>query len=193
MNFNKLESERIILRTVGPVDLEDFLHYRSDAEVARYQYWEPFNRQQAMEYLEQYAHSRPGIPGEWFQLGIADKATNRLIGDCAIKLDAQDPRIAEVGISLSRDYQKRGFAGEALSCLLDYAFCELDVHRVFAIADCENTACVKMLERLKLRREAHFLKNVWFKGAWGSEYHYAILETEWAARRLNPSNSAIML
>jgi len=180
MDFNKLETGRIILRTISIADQDDFLHYRSNAEVARYQNWEPFNRQQAIEYLEQYAHSKPGIPSEWFQLGIADKKTNRLIGDCAIKLDAYDQRIAEVGFSLSCDYQKRGLASEALSCLLDYAFRELNVHRIFAITDCENIACVRLLERLKLRREGHYLENVWFKGGWGSEYSYAILETEWA-------------
>ncbi|MEI6287324.1 MAG: GNAT family N-acetyltransferase [Bacillota bacterium] len=185
MDFDKLETERIILRTITKTDLDDFLHYRSSAEVARYQFWEPFSRQQAIEYLDKYAHSKPGVPGEWFQLGIVDKITSRLIGDCSIKLDSCDQRIAEVGFSLSHDYQNQGFASEALRGLFDYAFNELNVHRIFAITDCENRACVKLLERLKMRREGHFLKNIWFKGNWGSEYCYAILECEWDSGKFN--------
>jgi RimJ/RimL family protein N-acetyltransferase len=30
-----------------------------------------------------------------------------------------------------------------------------------------------------MRREGHFRKNVWFKGAWGDEYLYALLDEEW--------------
>ena len=30
-----------------------------------------------------------------------------------------------------------------------------------------------------MRREGHFIQNVWFKGAWGDEYLYALLEREW--------------
>ena len=40
-----------------------------------------------------------------------------------------------------------------------------------------------MLERLGLRREGHFVQNVWFKGKWGDEYLYAILRNEWLQRR----------
>ena len=30
-----------------------------------------------------------------------------------------------------------------------------------------------------MRREGHYLQNVWFKGAWGDEYQYAMLRSEW--------------
>ena len=78
-----------------------------------------------------------------------------------------------------RAYQGQGFATEAVSCLLNYAFLTFDLHRIIAITDCENEASVALLERLGMRREGHFLKNVWFKGKWGDEYLYAILKEEW--------------
>ncbi len=51
------------------------------------------------------------------------------------------------------------------------------------MVDCLNDRSVALLERLGFRREGHFLQNVWFKGAWGDEYLYAILREEWLARR----------
>lgn len=179
MDFTKLETSRLILRTIDENDLQDFFDYRSNPNVVRYQYWEPFMYKEALDYLRKYKDTKPGIPGEWFQLGIVDKETNRLIGDCALKLDAFEPRNAEVGCNLSCDFQKRGMATEAFHRLLDYAFRELKVHRISAITDCENIASIKLLERLNMRREGHFVKNVWFKGNWGSEYGYAILAEEW--------------
>jgi len=179
MEFTKLETSRLILRPIEEKNVEDFLYYRSNPDVARYQYWEPFMPDQALDYIKKYRYSKPGIPGEWFQLGILHKETNRLIGDCALKLDEFEPRNAEVGCNLSCDYQKRGIATEAFFCVFNYAFLELKVHRISAITDCENKASIKLLERLNMRREAHFVKNVWFKGNWGSEYSYSILEEEW--------------
>src|SRR5205807_8892992 len=92
-------------------------------------------------------------------------------------------RQAEIGYTLSRPYQGRGIASEAISRLLEYAFVTLDLHRVIAITDCENTASIALLERLGLRREGHFLQNVWFKGKWGDEYLYAILKEEWLRKQ----------
>ena len=66
--------------------------------------------------------------------------------------------------------------------MLDYVFTELNLHRVVAVTDCENGKSFTLLARLGLRREGHFVQNVWFKGKWGSEYSYAILRDEWLGK-----------
>jgi RimJ/RimL family protein N-acetyltransferase len=68
---------------------------------------------------------------------------------------------------------------EAARRLLDYLFETFGLHRVSAICDVENTASARVLERLGMRREGHFVESVWFKGRWGSEYGYALLRREW--------------
>jgi RimJ/RimL family protein N-acetyltransferase len=88
-----------------------------------------------------------------------------------------------MGFALARGHQGRGLAREAAERVLAYAFDVLGLHRVVAVTDCENTRSAVLLERLGMRREAHFVENIWFKGAWGSEYLYAILRREWASRR----------
>jgi RimJ/RimL family protein N-acetyltransferase len=65
-------------------------------------------------------------------------------------------------------------------CLLEYLFGELHLHRVIATCDVENIASFRLLERIGMRREAHLVENIWFKGAWGSEYSYALLYREWS-------------
>ncbi len=71
---------------------------------------------------------------------------------------------------------------EAVSCLLDYAFGDLGLHRVVAITDQENKPSFTLLERLGMRREGCFVQNAWFKGRWASEYLYAVLEDEWSRK-----------
>jgi RimJ/RimL family protein N-acetyltransferase len=42
-----------------------------------------------------------------------------------------------------------------------------------------NHASARVLEKLGMRREAHFVENELIKGEWQSELVYALLEREW--------------
>jgi aminoglycoside 6'-N-acetyltransferase len=153
--------------------------YRNDPEVARYQSWEGITESEARALIQDVKEIQPWAPGEWLQIAIELKETGLLVGDCAVKIEEDDERQAEIGYTLSRVYQGRGIASEAVSCVLEHLFASLGLHRVIAITDCENAPSVALLERLGLRREGHFHKIVWFKGKWGDEYLYAMLQEEW--------------
>jgi len=124
----------------------------------------------------------PGLPGHWFTFALELKETGALVGHIALKT-LEDHRQAEIGFTLAREYHGKGLAFEAASRVLDYVFTNLEMHRVVAIADCENKRSVALLNRLGMRREGHFIQNIWFKGKWGDEYHYAILREEWLKRK----------
>jgi RimJ/RimL family protein N-acetyltransferase len=178
------ETPRLILRRFQDADLEAFVTYRSDPEVARYQGWDaPYSRERAAAFIAEMKSVQAGIPGAWLQLAIEIKGKCGLIGDCAFHILPGDPRQAEIAFTLARASQGQGYATEAVTRLLAYLFDDLHLHRVTAICDVENQASFRLLERLGLRREATFLQNVWFKGAWGSEYLYAMLQSEWQARQ----------
>jgi RimJ/RimL family protein N-acetyltransferase len=177
-DFVRLESEQIVLRRFADADLEPFLAYRNDPEVARYQSWDSCTEREATAMIEGLKSEQPGTPGEWFQFAIESKETGALVGDCALRVE-EDGRQAEVGFTLSREHQGKGYASEAVSLLLDYAFGDLGLHRVVAITDQENKPSFALLERLGLRREGQFVQNAWFKGRWSSEYLYAVLSEEW--------------
>jgi RimJ/RimL family protein N-acetyltransferase len=80
--------------------------------------------------------------------------TNEIVGDCALKHE-HDARQATIGITLARSYHGKGFATEAGSCLLDYVFVQMHLHRVVADTDPQNTPAWTLLERLGMRREGH--------------------------------------
>jgi RimJ/RimL family protein N-acetyltransferase len=183
VEFNVIETPRLRLRHFADTDLKAFMAYRNDPEVARYQSWESISESEALSFIREQKTIQPGVPGQGFQIAIELKATATLIGDCYIKINELDDRQAEIGFTLSRANQGQGFATEAVSYLLNYAFLTFDLHRIIAITDCENAASVALLERLGMRREGHFLQNVWFKGKWGDEYLYAILKEEWLRNR----------
>ena len=63
------------------------------------------------------------------------------------------------------------------------AFGLLGLHRVFGRTDARNVASAALMRRLGMRQEAHLRENEIFKGAWGDELVFAVLEDEWNARR----------
>jgi RimJ/RimL family protein N-acetyltransferase len=177
--FNELSTDRIRLRRFSTSDLNAFVAYRADPEVAKYQSWSHFTTADGIAFIQEQSVHDIDKPGTWFQIALELQSTRELIGDCAIHTLANDPRQAEIGFTLARAHQRQGYAEEALRRLLDFLFRDLKKHRVIAIVDVENSAAIRLLERLSFRREAHFVQNVWFKGRWGSEYQFALLHEEW--------------
>lgn len=178
--FTSIESPRLILRRFADADLEPFLAYLNDPEVARYQSWESYTEEQARDVIEQQKNRSPGRPGQWFTFALELKETGTLVGHVALRM--LDDKQAEMGFTMARAFHGQGLACEAATRVLDYAFTEMNLHRVAAITDCENEKSAALLERLGMRREGHFIQNIWFKGKWGSEYSYAVLRDEWLKR-----------
>lgn len=180
--FTSLESDRLLLRRFAAGDLAPYLAYLNDPLVARYQTWESYSEREAREAIGRQQDLEPGRPGRWFTFALELKGTGELVGHVALKTEA-DGRQAEIGFTLAREFHGRGLAFEAASRVLEYVFTELGLHRVTAITDCENSSSVALLGRLGMRREGHFIRNVWFKGRWGDEYLYAVLREEWLRAR----------
>jgi RimJ/RimL family protein N-acetyltransferase len=174
-----LETPRLVLRPFEERDLEIFADYRSDPEVARYQGWDaPYSLLNAQVFYAIMQKVTPGTPGEWFQIAIEKKATGLLIGDIGLHI-LKDNRQAEFGVTFAQENQNQGYASEAVRRVFDYVFNDLQLHRIHSCLDVRNTASARLMERLGMRREAHFIQNEWYKGEWTDEYWYAILRSEW--------------
>ena len=175
-------TNRLHIRNLLVTDLEHFYQYRSNPEVTKYQGFDVMNREQCRDFIISQQDKSFGKAGEWVQYAIEDKATQLLIGDCAIKLDLYDIRLAEIGITISDLHQQKGYAKEVLTAILDWLFETQHIHRVTEIVDAENAASIQLLKSLKFRQEGHFIENIFFKGKWGSEMQFAMLKREWETK-----------
>ena len=181
VGFAQLRSPRLLLRRLQESDLPSFCAYRSDPQVARYQDWESWSEEEGRRFIEGQMTLHPDVPGTWFQMAIELVQVGEIIGDCGLHTLADRPGQVEIGITMACEHQGKGYATEAVNCLLDYVFGKIAKHRVIAVADTRNTPAVRLLERVGMRREGHFIENIWFKGEWGDEFQYAMLEREWRA------------
>jgi RimJ/RimL family protein N-acetyltransferase len=149
--------------------------------VTKYQGFDPFSREQALQFINEHNKKFLLLPGEWVQYGIESTVDQQLVGDCAVYLHQSDSRIAELGITISHLHQRRGYAKETMLGLMNFLFAEKGIHRIVETVDVENEASIRMLKSLSFRQEGHFHENIFFKGKWGSEYQFAMLCQEWEA------------
>jgi ribosomal-protein-alanine N-acetyltransferase len=170
-----IQTERLILREFREGDLADVHAYAVVPEVSRFMTWGPNTPEQSREFLDRALASQ----AEWPRghVGLAVERDGMVIG--SIRLDLQDNDSADLGYTLSRDHWRQGIATEAARAVLAVAFGTLGLHRVWATCDVRNTGSFAVMEKLGMRREAHFLQDRFIREEWQDSYLYAILADEW--------------
>ena len=182
-----IATRRLLLRPYTMDDLEALHAIQSLPEVARYLYWEPRSRDEVREVLARRVR-RPTleVEGETLVLAIVLAESGVLVGDVNLHWLSRKHRQGEIGFVLHPDHHGQGLAGEAAAVLLRLGFEELGLHRIIGRCDGRNTASAKVMERLGMRREAHFRQNELVKGEWCDELVYAMLVEEWPAGAQQP-------
>jgi RimJ/RimL family protein N-acetyltransferase len=87
---------------------------------------------------------------------------------------------AEIGYIFDPAYGGRGYATEAVTALLAYAFDQLGIRRITAGCFADNHASARILEKVGMRREQHGIGDSWHAElGWVDGYTYALLAEEW--------------
>jgi RimJ/RimL family protein N-acetyltransferase len=179
MEAISIGSERLLLRPLRSSDEDDLLAYQSDPNVPRdvaYDVREALARAIA-------APIRLLETGDHANLAIVLRENGRVIGQSNLSILSKADRHGQLGYVINPSYARRGFASEATRTLLDFAFFNLNLHRVTARIDTRNAASAAVAAKIGMRREAEFLEDEFFKGEWSSSWIYAILRAEWIAMR----------
>ena len=176
-----IETQRLTLRRFTASDGPAVHHYMGDPLVTR---WLPrglLDKAGAQAFADKNAGRRPRA------IAVVERASGELVGhmDFHPWLGAR-----EIGWAIGRPHQQRGYATEAARALLAHAFETLRCHRVVATCQPENVPSWRVMEKLGMRREAHFRQHLLREtGEWWDEYFYALLAEEYFGRAASPISS----
>jgi len=175
-----ITTERLSIRKLEPADTAAFFAYRSLPDVYEYQAFRPVKISDAEDLVKGIPEA-PNVPNTWFQLAVCRIADGQLIGDVGLHF-LDDGAQVEIGYTIDPDYQGQGYAHEALSVIIDYLFVKLKKHRIIASVDPNNIKSVVLLNKIGMRKEAHFVKSLRIDGQWVDDCVYAMLDEEWKKR-----------
>ena len=166
-----ITTERLILRRFRESDYDDLFEFLSQLEDDEFEGYPGITYENGKEHLKSRLDS-----DEFYAIELI--SSGKVIGN--IYCGTRNYAAKEVGYIINKDYQRQGYATEALSAIIRSVFRD-GVHRVYAECDPRNTASWKLLESVGFRREAHLRQNIYFrKDADGTPirkdtYVYAIL------------------
>jgi ribosomal-protein-alanine N-acetyltransferase len=155
-----IETERLILREIKTSDAEDFFEMDSNKEVHKYLGNNPVN---AIEHIydvianinQQYLDN--GI-GRWATI---EKSSGNFIGWSGLKFrrDEENNHINfyDVGYRFHPKYWAKGYATESCKAALDYGFTTLKAKEIIGVANEENKASRKVLEKCGLKFVEQFM------------------------------------
>jgi aminoglycoside 6'-N-acetyltransferase len=149
-DFEPMTTERLLLRRSRAGDAERIATYRSDPDVLRFQGWERTDPDGIRAEIERMAGRLPGSPG-WVQLSVEDRATGDLVGDVGLSPADGEPGVVKLGYTIAPEFQRRGYATEAVRVLVEYAFDVLGADLVRIYADGNNVASHRVAEKAGLR------------------------------------------
>ncbi|HEX2221123.1 MAG TPA: GNAT family protein [Candidatus Limnocylindria bacterium] len=179
-----LFTDRLALRPFRAGDLDALHSMQSRADVTRYLYWAPRSRAETEAVLERVVGMTwIDEASDAVRLAAILRHSGELIGDFSVRRTSREHRQGEIGFVLHPDHHGRGYGTEASLVMLRLGFEELGFHRIVGRCDARNAASARLMERLGMRREAHFRENELVKGEWTDELVFAMLAREWEARR----------
>lgn len=174
----KLETERLIIRPIKLDDKNELFEYRSDTVANKYQGWVPKTIDDVENFIDKIS-KQINEPGTWFQFVLIEKETQKVVGDLGIHFFDKVSKQVEIGCTLNKVFQHKGYATESVKIVIDYLFKKLNKHRVITSIDPDNVDSIRLVERIGFRKEAHFIESLYIDGRWVDDLIYALIEKDW--------------
>ncbi|KJS05874.1 MAG: GNAT family acetyltransferase [Flavobacteriales bacterium BRH_c54] len=173
-----IETSRLIIKPISIEDKNAVFEYRSDTKTNKYQGWIPKTIDDVITFINKTA-KKNNLPETWFQLVIQEKETQKIIGDIGIHFFGKENKQVEIGCTLHKKFQHKGYATESLKRVIEYLFNELDKHRIITSIDPENISSIELVKRIGFRKEAHFVESLYINGKWVDDVIFALLKKDY--------------
>ncbi len=173
-----IDAGRCVLREWRLSDEEPLVRHANDRRVSidlrdRFPY--PYTATHAAEWLGRNVGVAPPTA-----FAITERGADEPVGGVGLMLQEDVQRIsAEIGYWLGVAAWGRGIATDAVKATTAYAFDELGLERVFAVANTRNRGSARVLEKCGYLLEGTMRRTAIKEGVVLDQFMYAALKTEW--------------
>lgn len=165
-----IETQRLFIRNFLMDDAKDLHDILGDAEVMKN--CEPaYSFEKTSDFLSKFCIGRKGA------VAAVHKDSGKIIG--YILFNVFDDSVYEIGWIFNKNYWRQGYAYESCKAVIDYAFNELDAHKIFTetIDSVKSVGLMKKLGMQLERIQRSDTKNN--DGNWADLYFYGLFKKDW--------------
>ncbi len=146
----RIKTDRLVLRAPNVDDASTvFTGWAQDKEVTRYLTWHPHQQiDETKEFIQNCLSAWD--EGTRFPYMITLEENSKIIG--MIDLRIEGPKMG-VGYVAARTHWGKGYVPEATRSIIEWAFQQPSIYRVYATTDVENLASQRVLEKVGMQCE----------------------------------------
>ncbi|MEV4280902.1 GNAT family N-acetyltransferase [Actinoplanes xinjiangensis] len=170
--MTELTTDRLLLRPFDLGDVPAVHTYAGDPEVVRFMDWGPNTLSETEAFVTEAAGAVDPAGGVH---PFAIEHDDHLIGAVELRVTSRIHSRGEFGYALARSAWGRGFATEAATAVLAFAFDRAGLHRVAATCDPANTGSRRVLEKAGLTYEGHLKDYLHIRGEWRDRLLFAAI------------------
>ena len=167
-----IAGKRVQLRSMTLADAADIVRWRDDPFVADHMFSDELpSIESHLRWFEQLQ-----TRGDRQEFIIVEQASGHSIGTIGLSSIDRVHRRAEYGILIGEASARgQGYAREASALILDYAFNELQLHRVYLLVFADHLAALDLYKQLGFQIEGTLREHVYKRGVFRDVIEMAIL------------------
>ncbi len=137
----------------------------------------PYTREDAAAWISKHDERRRSR--SCYDFAVTDRETGALYGSISLMLHVKDSPTAELCYWIGEEYRNQGYATEAARAMIEYAFSELMLHRVYAGHFGSNIPSGRVMQKAGMKQEG-VLRDQFFKnGRYEDEVIYGIVSMDY--------------
>lgn len=166
---------KIIIRKIGKSDTQSIIKWRNTPEVqCNFIYQEKLEKEEHERWMEHRVAT-----GEVVQFIIVDDEIGDVGSVYLRDIDMKNKK-AEFGIFIGEEIARgKGIGTKAAKLILDYAFTEMNLNKVFLRVFANNLGAIRSYEKVGFQSEGIFREDVIVRGCPKDVLFMGILKREW--------------
>lgn len=169
-----LKGEKVTLRPPVDGDAAKFVEWFADREVTRFLATSfPMSLQQEEDFLKRIGESKTDV---WWAL----EAEGRTIGATGIhRIDWISGNAVTGTVIGDKSCWRKGYGSEAMALRTEYAFRQLNLHKLKSGAFDENEPSKRALQKAGYRQVGVWREDFWRDGKWHDHWEAEVLRSDW--------------
>lgn len=181
----RLSDKNVTLRKLRISDADSIARHIHDKTVAR---WTinvpyPYQKKNALKFIRERQNERKTRKSYTF--GISLNPDDEIIGGIDLFDVDWDDKKAEMGYWIGKIYRRQGLMTEAINLMLEFAFNDLKLHKIYARVFDGNVPSMKALKRNGFKLEGHLRGEIFKNRRWIDELYFGLLKSEYRKLKLN--------
>jgi len=174
----EIKTERLILRDFMPEDIHFYIDLETHYDCIEYESESVLKEESLIQNFNQIVELQVANPRDKYSLIIISIETYEPVGRVVLWKIDDSIREWEIGWFIHPNYWKNGYASEAAKAMIQFAFEELNAHRIQALCHEHNHRSERVMIRIGMQKEGILRSVRYLNHHWYGSLIYSILDTD---------------